>query len=213
MNDNRAYIWGEDSRSERAEYPYIIDFVKPGSCVIDLGCGDGTLLERLVKEKQVIAKGFESSQSGVKACRKKGLDVELRPIDKHKSYGDIPDVSFDYAVCNVTIQMVMYPEVLLEEMKRVARYQIVSFPNFAYFLNRKELLLNGRMPRTTLGGYSWYSTGHIHQPSISDFLELSGRLGLRSVHAVYFGLIPTWAKWWPNLFCSTVIFFLEKSNT
>src|SRR5882724_12824551 len=127
-NDNRNYNYENFASFERVEYPIIADMVERNSKVIDLGCGNGSLLEKLIKEKNVDGRGIEISKSGVEVCLKKGLHVTEGKIDEPLPFADN---SFDYAICNVTIQMVMYPEVVLKEMKRIARYQIISFPNFA----------------------------------------------------------------------------------
>ncbi len=168
-NDNRNYDYSSFPDLDRAEYPIIVDMITSGSSVIDLGCGNGALLARLQKEKSCVGTGVEISPSGVEAARNRGLNVTLGRIDERLPFAD---GQFDFAVCNVTIQMVMYPERLLQEMKRVARFQIVSFPNFGFWRNRLDLLWNGRMPRPMLFGYSWYATGHIHQLSFSDFHSL-----------------------------------------
>jgi len=128
--------------------------------------------------------GIEISPSGVEVCRSKGLKVRQGRIDEA-----LPRVNdaFDYAVCNVTLRMVMYPEILLSEMGRVGRRQIVSFPNFANLRNRLELLFFGRMPRAMLFGHTWWNTGYIHQLSISDFKELVKKSELEIKRSAYFG--------------------------
>lgn len=165
MNDNRNYYYKSDSVSKRNEYPIIIDWIPPRSYIIDLGCGDGSLLTQ-ARKKDIKSVGIEISPSGIREAKKKGLQVVQGRIDSKLRY---KNKEFDFAVCNVTLQMVMYPEVLLSEMCRIAKYQIVSFPNFAFFPNRLEMLLKGRMPTLMLYSYKWYSTGHIHQFSVADF--------------------------------------------
>jgi methionine biosynthesis protein MetW len=174
VNDNRNYDYSHHPEGERYEYRVIADMIKPGARVLDLGCGNGALLSLLKKEKSVIEEGLEISESGVALCQQKGLHVRIGRIDEALPYDTD---SFDYAICNVTIQMVLYPEILLREMKRVARYQIISFPNFGFWRNRLDLLINGRMPRPMLFGYTWYNTGHIHQLSFSDFERLVAEVG------------------------------------
>ena len=173
-NDNRNYDYSSYPLTDRNEYKVISDLVKPDSKVIDLACGNGSLLVRLQKEKNAAGKGMEVSKSGIDVCRKRGLSVLEGRIDVPLPFRDN---EFDYAICNVTIQMVMYPEILLQEMKRIARYQIVSFPNFAFWRNRIDLMLNGRMPKRMLFEYKWYTTGHIHQLSFIDFQELVNDVG------------------------------------
>ena len=169
QNDNRSYIYKKDEIISRSEYFVIENLVKDHSKVIDLGCGDGSLLKLLIDHKNCSGVGFEISDSGLESAKNKQLNVSKRRIDE--KFSDIEDNTFDYSICNVTLQMVMYPEILLLEMKRISQFQIVTFPNFAHLSNRLDLLLRGRMPKPLLYGYSWYSTGQIHQLSIKDFEE------------------------------------------
>jgi methionine biosynthesis protein MetW len=174
-NDNRNYDYSRLSLHTRPEYEIIANMIEVDSKVIDFGCGDGSLLDQLIKNKNVTGLGYEISQSGVEKCREKGIKAVCKRIDEF--HPELMTREFDYSICNVTIQMVMYPEILLKEMVRISQYQIVSFPNFAYISNRFDLLLNGRMPRPMLYNYNWCSTGHIHQLSILDFIELVRDLG------------------------------------
>ena len=211
-NDNRNYDYNTAFTEERDEYKLICDLVEPNSTVIDLGCGNGSLLEKLKKEKNVKGEGIELSESGVEVCKVKGLKVLKGKIDEKLPF---TDNTFDYSICNVTIQMVMYPEVLLNEMKRISKYQIVSFPNFAHYKNRLDLLLKGRMPKPMLFGYKWYSTGHIHQMSNKDFYELIDDVGgLRVLHVNSFistnPLKKILIKKYPNIFQILQVFLLEK---
>lgn len=173
-NDNRAYNYTAFPDEDRREYERIMKLIPNGASVIDLGCGNGSLLQKLKLQKQAICHGIELAESGVNICRQKGLDVIQGNIDEPLPFSDN---AFDYAICNVTIQMVRFPEILLKEMKRIARYQIVSFPNFGFYKNRLEMLFSGRMPQKMLFGYPWYATGHIHQLSVKDFLALVKIIG------------------------------------
>ena len=213
-NDNRNYDYSTTFREEREEYKLICEMVKPNSKVIDLGCGNGSLLEKLINEKNIVGEGVELVLSGVEACRKKGLKVMQGRIDEKLPFDDN---SFDYSICNVTIQMVMYPEVLLSEMKRISKYQIISFPNFAYYKNRLDLLFKGRMPKPMLFGYKWYNTGHIHQLSLKDFYELVddvGGLRIKKVSALGSKnfLKNILLKFFPNNFQLLHVYLLEKYN-
>lgn len=209
MNDNRNYRWEGLSSSRRPEYPYIEKWITPGARVIDLGCGNGSLLLMLKEKKNIVESGIEIASSGVEVCRQRGLNVRQGRIDVALS--EIPDNAFDFAICNVTLQMVMYPEVTLREMRRSARFQIVSFPNFAFFLNRLELFFLGRMPRTMLFGYTWYNTGHIHQLSIKDFLATVSELQMIVRDRVWLGKLGRWCALAPNALTQTAIFLLERS--
>lgn len=213
-NDNRNYDYSGAETEYRAEYELIADAVAPGSAVLDLGCGNGSLLALLRNKKQAQCTGIELSPSGVAAAKNKGLNVSEGRIDEVLPF---PDTAFDYAVCNVTIQMVMYPEILLSEMKRVSRYQIISFPNFGFYRNRLDLLVNGRMPAPMLFGYSWFSTGHIHQLSINDFYQLIKTVGGLSVKSLILQQSANPVKnllmqTFPNLFQILPIFVLEKKS-
>lgn len=209
MNDNRRYQFALGSVAHRDEYPVIASLIKAGSRVIDLGSGDGSLLKLLKDSKSVKGEGREISQSGVKASLYKKIKAQVGRIDIKLPYADM---EFDYAICNVTLQMVMYPETLIREMHRISRYQIITFPNFAFVLNRLELLLKGRMPRTMIPGYQWYSTGHIHQLSIQDFRDFcqSEQIKIKREAHIYpqslFGSTKLVLRSHPNLFASTAIF-------
>jgi methionine biosynthesis protein MetW len=170
VTDNRDYDYTNYPDQIRAEYQIICDLISDSAKVIDFGCGNGALLQMLRAQKNTIGIGYEISPSGVEACQNNGIKATCQTIDKF--HPELKDREFDYAICNVTIQMVMYPEILFKEMVRVSRHQIISFPNFAYISNRVDLLICGRMPRPMLYDYTWYSTGHIHQLSISDFEKM-----------------------------------------
>lgn len=209
MKDNRNYHWIKNF-SMRPEFPYIENWITNGSKVIDLACGNGSLLALLKEKKRVFELGIEITQSGVDCCVERGINARAGRIDVELK--DIPNDSFDFSICNVTLQMVMYPEVTLQEMKRISKYQIVSFPNFGHLLNRIELLFEGRMPTKLLGGYSWYNTGYIHQLSIKDFEEIVSSLDLTIKAAVYSirGRKFNELILLPNLFAAIGIFLTEK---
>ena len=210
--DNRNYNYSSLEPEDREEYKYVIEFIESHSKVIDFGCGNGSLMKKLAQEKNVDIQGIDISESAVEVCRMKGLKAERGEIDKLLN---ISDNSFDYSICNVTMQMVMYPEVLLKEMKRISKYQVISFPNFAFYKNRLDLLLNGRMPKPMLPDHSWYNTGHIHQFSVKDFFELINSVGglkvlerkdMKSHNPIKRFL----TKNIPNLFSGLPVFLLTK---
>lgn len=212
INDNRNYNYEGFPSIDRVEYPIIGSMVKRNSRIIDLGCGNGSLIEKLISEKFVDGYGMEISKSGVEACLKKKLNVIEGNIDQKLPF---EDDFFDYAICNVTVQMVLYPEILIKEMKRIARYQIISFPNFAFWQNRFDLWIHGRMPKPMLFGYAWYSTGHIHQLSIRDFIEISGKFNLKivqskTIHRFRNPIKQFLADNFPNWFSTENVFLLQK---
>jgi len=213
INNNREYDYTNHETQYRDEYPLIESLIKPNSKVIDLGCGNGTLLQLLKDKKNIHEYGIELVRSGVDICREKGLNVRQGSIDCHLS--EIKDKQFDYAICNVTIQMVMYPEILLSEMKRIAHYQIISFPNFAHWRNRLDLLLKGRMPKPMLFGYDWYTTGHIHQLSLIDFLDLAEKYDLTACEQIHVGIdgfTRFIRNYKPNIFSSVSICLLSDDT-
>ena len=210
--DNRNYNYSSLEPEDREEYKYVIEFIESHSKVIDFGCGNGSLMKKLAQEKNVDIQGIDISESAVEVCRMKGLKAERGEIDKPLN---ISNNSFDYSICNVTMQMVMYPEVLLKEMKRISKYQVISFPNFAFYKNRLDLLLYGRMPKPMLPDHSWYNTGHIHQFSVKDFFELVNSVGglkilerkdMKSHNPIKRFL----TKNIPNLFSGLPVFLLTK---
>lgn len=214
-NDNRNYKFQTNSTSNRDEYAIIANWIPKGSSVIDLGSGDGSLLA-LLKAKGADGEGVEIAESGVEATKKKGIKATVGQIDVKHPYND---KQFDFAVCNVTIQMVMYPEVLIKEMHRIAKKQIISFPNFAFLPNRLDLLLHGRMPQVMIPGYEWFSTGHIHQLSLNDFKTFcqqqkisiigSGHIGPNMLHLSFLEIPHFILKRYPNVFASTAIYLTE----
>jgi len=139
LNDNRNYVYNKEFYI-RKEFPIIRDWVKEGSKIIDLGCGNGSLIKYILDEKNVYAEGIDISQSGISICLENNIKAKVGYIDEEKTYKNYKDNEFDYAICNVTIQMVMNPEILLKEMKRISKFQIISFVNFAFLINRLELL-------------------------------------------------------------------------
>jgi methionine biosynthesis protein MetW len=212
--DNRNYDYSGLTDEEREDYKYVVELIEEGSMIVDLGCGNGSLMQKLIKEKKVTASGMELSTSGVEICRSKGLDVIQGSIDQTLPY---KDNEFDYAVCNVTIQMVMFPEILLREMKRVSRYQVISFPNLGFYKNRIELFFKGRMPKTVLFDYNWYNTGHIHLFSITDFRKFIDEEGGLVIKKHLFvksesSLKNYFIKLFPNLLQLIPLFLIEKKD-
>jgi len=209
MNDNRNYKYVINSTSKRAEFGVIAKLVKKGSSVVDLGMGDGTLLKILKDRKGVKGLGIEISPSGVRAAKKKGVESRIGRIDVKLPF---KNKEFDYAICNVTLQMVMYPEILIREMARISQIQIITFPNFGYVMNRLEMLFKGRMPNFMLGGYRWFSTGLIHQLSIKDFTDFckDNEIKIVSTSHIFperlFVLPKIILKMFPNLFAGVGIF-------
>ncbi len=159
-----------------SDYDRIVTLVEPGSSVLDLGCGNGDLLMRLQRERRVRGQGVEIDQNAVIECIRKGLSVFQGNIDQ--GLADYADASYDYVILNQTLQVIRRPAFVIEEMLRVGRKGIVSFPNFGNWLVRAKLLVGGRMPRTKKLPFHWYDTPNIHLLTIGDFLVFCRRHGI-----------------------------------
>jgi methionine biosynthesis protein MetW len=153
--------------ASRIDLEIVAELVEPGSRVLDLGCGDGMLLDLLIQRKKVIGRGVEIDDAGVRACIGKGLSVHHSDLDE--GLGDYPDQSFDYVILSQTLQTVYLPLLVMQEMLRVGKAGIVSFPNFGYWKVRSQLFARGRMPRTDYLPYEWYDTPNIHLLTVRDF--------------------------------------------
>jgi len=153
----------------RPELRTIADWIAGGSRVLDLGCGDGTLLAYLRDTRQVQGYGLEIDQANIVKSLDNGIYVIQTDLDA--GLNEFESGTFDYVVMSQTLQAVRYPDRLLEEMLRVGREGIITFPNFGYWRNRLQLL-GGRMPVTPCLPHSWYNTPNIHLCTLSDFEDL-----------------------------------------
>ncbi|MGH6932509.1 MAG: methionine biosynthesis protein MetW [Dongiaceae bacterium] len=160
----------------RIDLQLIADMVASGSRVLDVGCGDGMLLDYLVHFKQVDGRGMEISQAGVNACVSQGLSVIQGNADLDLK--DYPSDAFDYAILSQTLQATRKPHQVLRQLARIGRRVIVSFPNFAHWRVRWQLLALGRMPVTESMPLQWYDSPNIHFCSILDFIALCRELGI-----------------------------------
>ena len=172
--------------SENLEYDVIAGLIKSEASVLDLGCGNGDLLARLRREKNLArAQGIEIDEQAIYKCVAKGLSVFHGDIDS--GLAEYDDKSFDYVILNQTFQQVKKPDVVLEEALRVGREVIVGFPNFAYFTARYHLALRGRAPITRSLPYEWYDTPNIHFLSIADFIDYCHDRQIRILQSCYLG--------------------------
>ena len=163
--------------AEREDFREIARLVRPGSRVLDVGCGEGDLLELLAREKDVDGRGLEISAEGVSACLARGLAVVQGDADRDLDY--FPAQAFDYAVLSQTLPQVRHPRHVLAELLRIAERTIVSLPNFGQWRVRLDLLTHGRMPVTRALPEPWWATGNIHLCTLRDFTDLCDDLGLR----------------------------------
>ena len=162
---------------QREDFREILRLVRPGSRVLDVGCGEGALLDLLAKEKNVDGRGLEISPKGVAACLARGLAVVQGDADRYlRGY---PSHAFDYAILSQTLQATVAPREVLIELLRIADRAIVSFPNFGHWRMRLSLLARGRMPETAALPHRWWSTPNIHMCTLRDFIVLCHELDLR----------------------------------
>jgi methionine biosynthesis protein MetW len=160
----------------REDFREILRLVQPGSRVLDVGCGEGDLLDLLVRQNQVDGRGLEISPEGVSACLARGLAVVQGDADRDLDY--YPAKAFDYVVLSQTLQAVLRPRHVLGELLRIADQAIVSLPNFGYWRVRIDLLLHGRMPITGALPEPWWETPNIHLCTVRDFTAICDELNL-----------------------------------
>lgn len=154
----------------RVDHLLIAEMVLSGSRVLDVGCGDGALLELLVERNGVDGRGVEISRERVNACVARGLSVIQGDADRDLVH--YPDDAFDYAILSLTIQATRQPRTVLEHLLRIARHVIISFPNFGHWQVRTKLLLTGRMPVTENLPEAWHESPNAHLCTIKDFADL-----------------------------------------
>lgn len=159
----------------RYDLEIIASLIKPNSKVLDIGCGDGELLEFLKKTKNVDARGLEISQTQVSQALMRGISAIQGDAENDLTF--YPNRNFDFAILSQTIQATQRPKEILEEMLRIAEFAIVSLPNFAHFKNRFHLLCQGSMPVNKNIPFEWFETPNIHFCSIKDFEKLCKDLG------------------------------------
>lgn len=200
--------------AERADLVLIADLISPNSRVLDVGCGDGALLELLSKTKKVDGRGLELSQTGVNACVARGLSVIQGDADTDLSF--YPDKAFDYVILTQTIQATRNPKRVLAELLRIGDRVIVSLPNFGYWKVRLLLALGGKMPMTKVLDQPWYDTPNIHLCTVRDFINLCDEIGVTFEKAFArraFGKPYTFRRpvLFANLLAEEAIFVLSRA--
>lgn len=198
------------------DFRYIIDLIQPGSSVLDLGCGNGDLLEALIREKQVRGEGIELSEQCLQACVARGL-TNIIHGDLDQGLADYADQSVDYVILTNTIQVLHRPLFLLKEMARVGRKCIISLPNFAHWTARVQLSFGGRMPKTSRLPHEWYDTPNIHLTTIKDFRDFCRIADLRLLQEIPLQSRAdgTCRRVWfaPNLRAEAAIFLVEPARS
>jgi methionine biosynthesis protein MetW len=170
------------SDTSRVDLLLIAEMVTLGARVLDVGCGDGTLLRLLAEKRGVDGRGIELSQAGVNSCVAQGLAVIQGDADTDLVY--YPDLAFDYAILSQTIQATYSPRDVLQQLLRIGKRAVVSFPNFGHWQVRAGLMFGGKMPKTDNLPDRWYDTPNIHLCTIKDFLDLCKDVGAKVERAV-----------------------------
>ncbi len=163
----------------------IASCVRNNDRVLDLGCGDGTVLEILVREKKARVQGIERNPDALRSCIEKGLDVVHSDIDD--ALADYPDGSFDMVILNNSFQEIEHCVSVLDESRRVGNRVIVGFPNFAHWHARYTLAVRGRAPMSKSLPYNWYDTPNLHFLSLKDFEDYCHRSNIRILRAYALG--------------------------
>ncbi len=197
--------------SLRPDLRIISDFIPEGGRVLDLGCGDGELLEYLIQQKAVKGRGIELSEKGVLACVTRGLSV--RQGNLQEGLADYRDKSFDFTVLSQTLPFLDDPEMILGEMLRVGTKAIVSFSNWGYWRCRLELLLTGRIPQAPDLPQSWHARPRWQAFTITDFAQFCRTAGILISRQAYLeGGRPMRVPKFTNLLSTTAIFVLEMTT-
>lgn len=200
------------AKTPRVDHLLIAEMVEPGARVLDVGCGDGELLQLLAEQRGVDGRGVELQRDKVNQCVARGLSVIQGDADR--DLDNYPDQAFDYAILSLTIQATRQPKIVLENLLRIGRHAIVSFPNFGHWRVRAGLLTRGRMPVTENLPDQWYLTPNAHLCTIRDFADLCGRVDATVERAVAFNdnerrLPIKWSLSMQNLFGEKAVFLLR----
>ena len=199
----------EKAHRARADYELIESLIEPNSTLLDVGCGDGELLAKLIRDKNIKGEGIELDQELVLDCVCRRLPVIQQDIEEGLGYHG--DKSFDYVILSQTVQTVQNPEKIFKELLRVGKKVIVSFPNFAHWRCRAQLLLRGKAPVTRQLPFGWHDSPNIHFLSLKDFDEFCGKLGVKvekKIPLIKTRLSPV--RFAPNLFAEQVIYVTSK---
>jgi methionine biosynthesis protein MetW len=195
----------------RTDHDIISRWIPEQAQVLDLGCGDGSLLEKLALEKNCRGLGIEINPEKFNACLAKGLNVIEQNLDE--GLPNFSDERFDIVVLSQTLQALTHPDLVLEETLRVGKQSIVAFPNFGNFTARFHLVSKGRMPVSKFMPYNWYDTPNIHFCTINDFEQLCKEKNIQIINKAVTNHNPSLrglAQAWPNLFASTAIYHLSR---
>ena len=193
-------------------YSVIAEIIETGSKVLDLGCGEGELLQMLVEQKKCKGLGIDINQNNVIEAIQKGLSVVQGDIDK--GLNEFEQNIYDYVILNQTLQSTTKPDFVIDEMLKIGKKVVVSFPNFGYWRVRCYLFFKGKMPKSKMLPYTWYDTPNIHLLTVKDFFEFCSERNIKITQQVYIkrGKISKnpFTRFLTNLLCEEALFVIEK---
>ena len=201
--------------STRVDFDIVAENVQEYAKILDVGCGDGALLKRLVTSKHVKARGIEIDEENVLSCVNKGLSVLQGDIDEglNEYY---KDNSFDYVMALRTVQAIWNPKKSIDEMLRIGKKVIISFPNFANYKIRFGILFKGRMPKNRVLPYEWYDTPNIHLLTIMDWLRFCRDNNIKIEKHYYLASLEKrrafFARIWPNFFAYYGLYIISRGS-
>lgn len=196
----------------RADLNVIEPWVTPNSSVLDLGCGDGSLLAHLQQRKGVLGYGLEIGENEITACVRKGVNVIEHDLDA-KGLSRFADQQFDTVIMTQALQAVRRPDDMLDEMLRLGRQGIVTFPNFGHWRCRHYLLWKGKMPVSKTLPFTWYNTPNIHLCTFKDFEALCAKKSIKILNRTVVDANFEQGKFalmWPNLLAEFAVYRIVR---
>ncbi len=193
----------------RADLSIIYNWIERGAKVLDLGCGDGTLLSYLIRNKAVRGMGIEIDMDRIASCIEKGIPVIEH--DLNDRFTNIKDKAYDYVILSQTLQELSYPDLVIDEILRIGNYGIVSFPNFGYYQIRLKLFMTGRMPSSKALPHNWYNTPNIHLLTLSDFIDFCRLRSIKIIKIFYIsGNKHKAGVIFPNFFSEACVVLIKR---
>jgi methionine biosynthesis protein MetW len=190
----------------------IVDLVEPGASVFDIGCGDGSLLDLLIRKKQIQAQGLDIKAQAVLACLDRGIPAIHGDLDTALAH--CRDRMYDYVILSRTLQVLPRPQVVLREIVRIGKKAIVAFPNFGHVSIRAFLMFRGRMPKSRVLPYEWYDSPNIHHLTVRDFRDFCRSHDIEILSHSYFGrnMLRRTRLAFPNLLAHEALFVIRRKG-